>query len=527
MMLVKTYLTALPVVLISLFLAAGCASGSLGIEDHAGTVAENLGPQVNTTYDDYAPEMIGNRLLFTSNRPTIEGYIQGDDFWFTDRETSAWSEALNYGGHFNTQGDEGAAFITPDGSTVFFVQCWTTDGLGDCDIYTARVDANGKWDAIRNLGVKVNSKYWDSHPYLSPDGSYLYFASNRPEGKGGSDIWRCKRLRSGKWGKAKNLGSIVNTSGDEKAPTLAPNGTDLFFSGDGHDGFGGYDLYRTYEIKRKWKQPQNLGRPFNSAGDDMWFRLSAREDTVFIASSREDGKGKLDLYQVFPNPFKDTTRYQYFVRGAVFDTVTKMGIPGASVIVTPRAGREFRLTANRSGRFQFQTELGRAYSIEAVAKDYHKHSIEFTVPNELYYNEYRKSLGLAPIVKTAAETELREENLPVAYFEFDKSDLLPEYQEMLLLVIGEDIQPLLDEGSEIEIVLDAHTDDRGTEGYNYQLSRQRGASVSKFLSTHGVPLSAIQVNPHGKKLPVQPNATDEGRQKNRRVEVRINVLPAP
>ncbi|MFA6235042.1 MAG: hypothetical protein WC824_12790, partial [Bacteroidota bacterium] len=184
---------------LALFTACGGIAPEL-IIDHDGVVAENLGEAVNSPYDDYAMFLFQERLYFTTNRPTYEGYIQGDDFWFSDREGKGWSKALNYGGKINTQRDEGAPFIGGDGEFVYFVQCWTEDGLGDCDIYSARMDYNGKWQEISNLGDKINSKNWDSQPYISPDGEYLYFASDRSGGFGGTDIYRSKRLRSGRWG---------------------------------------------------------------------------------------------------------------------------------------------------------------------------------------------------------------------------------------------------------------------------------------------------------------------------------------
>ena len=238
-------LQTIPAMIATALLLSACGGIPAGqLMDHDGVVAENLGEEVNSETDDYAMFLHSDRLYFTSDRPTAEGYIQGDDLWFTDRDRVAWSRSLNYGGKVNTQRDEGAPFITADGEWIYFVMCDTEDGLGDCDIYAARMDFNGKWQEIRNLGDKVNSKYWDSQPFLSPDGEYLYFSSDRPGGEGGCDIWRSKRLRSGRWGTPRNLGEVVNSGGDEKAPTIAPNGEDLFFTSDGHPGLGGYDLYQ-------------------------------------------------------------------------------------------------------------------------------------------------------------------------------------------------------------------------------------------------------------------------------------------
>jgi len=492
---------------------------------HDGVVAENLGEMVNSNEDDYAMVLFQNRLIFTSRRPTAEGYIQGDDLWFSDREGATWSRALNYGGTINSINDEGSPYITPDGEYVYFVQCDTEDGFGDCDIYVARMDYKGKWQDIRNLGENVNSKYWDSQPYLSPDGEYLYFASDRPGGEGGVDIWRSRRLRSGRWGPARNLGPVINTSGDEKAPTVAPNGTDLFFASTGHRGHGGYDIFRSVLVRDdRWGPPVNIGRPFNSRGNDMFFRLSPREDTVFIASDRSGGFGKLDVYAVHPNPFKDTSRYIYYVRGMIYDTVTTMGIANSTLLVEPETGATFTLRTDRNGRYEFRTELNRAYSLTAMADNYDTVSTDIRVPPSLYYNEYRQSIGLAkPVTISRPETELPPADVSIVYFDFDKHSVLPEYRSQLVELVHQRLQPLMQQNVEFSIVLDAHTDEIGSEQYNLHLSRRRGAAVSAVLRAAGVPVDLVRINAYGKSRPATTNETDEGRALNRRVELQIQL----
>lgn len=521
----------LPAAAAMLFLFTTACGGlsPQNVIDHDGVVAENLGPEVNSPYEDYAMVLYRDRLLYTSNRPTVEGYIQGDDFWFTDREGSSWTKSLNYGGKINTGRDEGAPFITDDGEYIYFVQCDTEDGLGDCDIYAARMDFNGKWQEIRNLGEGVNSKYWDSHPFLSPDGEFLYFSSNRSGGEGGTDIWRCRLLRNGRWGRPENLGPDINTGGDEKAPTIAPNGEDLYFTSTGHPGLGGSDLFRSTVMQHNtWTPVVNIGRPFNSSEDDMFFRLSPREDTVFIASSRSGGQGNLDLYAVWPNPYKDSTRYIYWVRGVVYDTITEMGLSGARIRVEPADAAPFTMTANVNGRFEFRTDLGRSYRMSASVEGYEDASVSITVPDFLYYNEYRKTIGLAPLTVTRDQhVEVVKDTIPrdltIAYFEFDRSEVQPEYRRQLKEMYEEKIRPLIDAESTISVILDAHADDRGTVEYNYRLSRRRGMAVSRVLRDFGVPLDAISINAYGEKRPADPGSGKEAWSRNRRVEVHIET----
>ncbi len=486
----------------------------------------SLGTEVNSKADDYACAISGNRMIFTSNRATVEGYLRGDDFWFADCEKEGWTQALNFGGKINTTKDEGAPCISPDGETIFFSQCWTTDGLGDADLYSATLDAKGSWQNIRNLGEAINSKYWDSQPYISPDGEQLFFASDRPGGFGGTDIWMSRRMRNGKWGKPVNLGPNVNTAGDEKSPMMAPNGVDLYFSSTGHGGLGGFDIFVTHELKNNlWVKPINIGRPFNSDDDDLFFRLSPQEDTVYVSSSRNGSMGGLDMYSIAPNPFKDTTRYKFFAVTVVYDSITNMLLPNSYLTIKSSTGRTIFDSVKSAGRFRFEVKKKQSYIVTSSAPNYRTVTNQVTVPASLYSNEYRVNIAmtLLPAPAAIAEETHKESAVPIVYFDFDKAELRPDAEMGLDRFFVEKIKPLLQAEKDIEITLDAHTDDAGSDAYNYNLSRQRGAVVSQYLKNRGTPLSAIVVNAYGKAHPVSSNETEDGRKLNRRVELRIST----
>lgn len=518
-------------VMAAALLAAGCAGSKPEIESVVAEpvakqppVAYNLGREVNSSSDDYGADFHDGRLIFTSKRPTIEGYIQGDDMWFSDRERGGWSAALNFGGTINSELDEGSAQITDDGGSVFYVQCFTDDGLGDADIYTSVFDRRGKWQSVRNLGEPVNTKYWDSQPFVSPGGDELYFSSDRPGGYGGTDLWVSKRLRSGKWGAPRNLGPVVNTSGNEKTPTIAPNGT-LFFASDGHAGARGYDLYMSTESGKKgWTPPKRLMSPFNTSADDLFFRLSAEEDTVYISSNRDAGQGGLDIWLVTPNPYKDTTRYIYYFVGQVYDTTTTYGIKDAMLSIAGRDADTSNIRCDRSGRFRVVIRPGDVFTATASAQGYESATVRITIPDKLRYTDYTRSFGLAPLPAVAEEKEAEKsdaENPSVVLFDFDKSTLRSETRTLLDAVFKDLIAPVLAAKGDLEITLDAHTDDAGSEEYNVRLSKQRAAAVSSYLTGRGVPVSSISVNAYGESRPVDSNESDTGRQLNRRVEIRI------
>ncbi|MBL0175356.1 MAG: PD40 domain-containing protein [Ignavibacteria bacterium] len=515
----------LPVLFLA-FAAAGCGTGALkDVRSYDTAVLRNLGSEVNSTYDDFASSLLDNRLYFTSNRPTAEGYIQGDDFWFADLERGQWSQALNYGGTVNTPRDEGAPFVSADGGTIIYTQCWNEDGLGDADIYTASLDAQGKWQRIQNLGELVNTKYWDSNPTISTDGEEMFFSSDRPGGFGGTDLWVSKRLRNGKWGTAKNLGPGVNTSDDEKGPYLSPAGTELYFSSTGHPGLGGHDLFVSVrDTKKGWLPPTNIGRPFNSSADDLFFRVSALEDTVYITSNRDGGLGGYDLYAIGPNPFKDTARYTFYVSLSVTDTLTRSGIGGARVRIAREDGSVDSTITDKKGILRFRTKLGQKYTFDVSAKNYLPASKSATVPMSLSTREYRVRVGLPPILPEAPKAETKPDH-PIVYFEFDKADISDEYATDLAAWYASALQKLVEAKIDFDLELNAHTDDVGTVEYNTALSRRRGAAVSKALSGMGVPRANISVNAYGETKPVDENESEEGRKHNRRVELLLLSEP--
>jgi outer membrane protein OmpA-like peptidoglycan-associated protein len=489
----------------------------------------NLGGDVNSASDDYCADLHGDRLLFTSNRPTVEGYIYGEDFWFTDRQGKTWTQALNLGASINSRLSEGSPHIVANGDEIYFVQRDSEDGLGDEDIYHAELDYNGKWQKVRNLGEGINTKYWDSHPYLSPDGEELYFSSDRPGGFGGTDIYVAKRTRSGRWGRARNLGSAVNTSGNEASPMMAPDNETLFFASTGHPGLGGFDIFMTKKAKRRnrWSAVLNVGRPMNSRADDMYFRLSAREDTIFMASNRHGGYGELDIWGFAPNPYKDTTRYTYYIAGMVFDTTTKYGIRNSTLKVEPKIGESFTMKLDR-GKFRFRGQLNATYTLTGMAKDYTTETITITVPGTLYYNEFRKNIGLAStaIPTDSVKTGTSPKDQIIVYFDFDKSTITGSTDKAISTIYKQELKQLTDTGQQYDLVLNAYTCDLGTEQYNVALSRRRGAAVSKMFMKLGVPVDAIVVNAYGEVAP-GTNVDENERSSNRRVEIVVIPMAAP
>ncbi|MBN1447041.1 MAG: PD40 domain-containing protein [Bacteroidetes bacterium] len=460
----------------------------------------SLGSSLNSSDDDFAPLLLGNGkvLYFTSNRngdQDIFSAVQGSDGW---EQVQAAGPALN------TDGDEGGTTITPDGRWMVFTACDRMDGLGDCDLYIAEY-IGGSWRNIRNLGPNVNSPAWDSQPSISPDGLMLFFVSERPGGQGGTDVWMTTRSHDGDFGRAVNLGSVVNSVGDEIAPHIAADNTTLYFSSDTHPGIGGQDVYRVKKSDRGWSSPQHLGTPINSEYDDYFCSLRLNSDDLYFTSNRPGGSGDLDIYLAIPNPLPPggvTT-----VLGTVTDSRSDNPI-GASLTVRDISTNEVLSTFysdEMDGSYVVVLQPGRQYVITAEAPGYLFYSDRFDVPAGSANDMVRKDIKMTrDIVRL------------LVYFDFDKATL----QSASFVDLDRAVD-WLKANPTVKVELAGHTDNVGSREYNKKLSLDRAQAVLDYLVKKGISPARVTAHGYGMSEPVATNETDEGRALNRRVEFRV------
>ena len=213
---------------------------------------------------------------------------------------------------FNQGLPEGSVSLTADGTELYYSRIRETGGYANSDLYRVCRNADGRWGAPEPLPAPINSpKSWESQPSVSPDGNVLVFASNRPGGIGGIDLWRCRRLKNGTWSRPENLGPAINTTGNEKAPHLAADGHTLYFLSDGWQGFGGYDIYFADLADRSGQRPTNLGLPINTEGDEVSFGVSADGQRAYFAGRTPESRSTdvlmFDLYPAAqPEPMHHT-----------------------------------------------------------------------------------------------------------------------------------------------------------------------------------------------------------------------------
>lgn len=272
---------------------------------------ENLGTAVNSVDDDYLPAITadGTTLIFTRRSPrtasTTANTPEEEDFFLSRCDShGVWGTAQRMDPPVNTTDNEGAQCISYDGRIMLFTACGRRDGAGRCDLYQS-VWHNGRWGKPRNMGPVINTGHWESQPSLSADGKALYFVSDRPGGYGGTDIWVCRR-HDGGWGAPENLGPAINTAGNEAGPFIHYDGQTLYFSSTGHTGMGGCDLFVSrHQADGSWSEPQNLGYPVNTEGDESRLVVSADGRTAYFASDHLGGLGKNDIYRFdLPEPLR-------------------------------------------------------------------------------------------------------------------------------------------------------------------------------------------------------------------------------
>lgn len=531
-------LLVLSISLISAFVFFACSSqGPADIARVTGGTVENLGENVNSPWDDYAPAVTASgTLFFTSRRPTPKGLNFGDDVYRVNHIGRDWEKPVYLSEMINTQESQGAISVSPDGRTIYLALCSEPDGFGRCDIYVAEWNEKGtEWSKVRNVNnpegkdlrmtkivddfTQINTSYWESQPSISPDGRTLYFVSDRPGGYGGTDVWLTRKRDDGSWGPPLNLGPDVNTKGDERTPSIAFDNRTLYYASDGFpDGerskaAGGFDLYVTRFQGSRWSRPMNLGYPINSKDDDVFVTSTLSGDTLYFASNRPGGYGGFDVYMLLEPPFPPDA--VILITGVITDVETGQPLASTPITIEDFGTGEIinKFQSLESGQYQFIIPAGKVYRISGEQKGYIFKSEVFEVPELTTYRRLTKNIALEPIPPVISVPP--KTNLTVL-FDFDKAELRPESKPELDRAMRFILQ---NPGRKFEI--SAHTDALGTDEYNLDLSERRASTVRKYLVDQGVPPEIIIAKGYGEMQPIDDNSTPQGRQRNRRVELTV------
>lgn len=474
---------------------------------------------VNTNYDDYFPSVTadGQMISTTVLVPAVTLYTAKDvkhyqeDMFVSRWNGEGWEMSESISAPLNTQGNEGSQSFSADGRYMFYIQCDNKANVGSCDIYYS-IRLGDSWSMPINLGEPANSRYWESNPAMSASGDRIYFTSNRPGGLGEADIW-CADVEIQFDGtlvtsNARPLGKPVNTPKSEFAPFIHADNRTLYFTSNGHNGLGGNDIYVSrLQDDGTWSEPKNIGYPINTEGDESGFVVSGKGDRAYFASDKlkDNGRG-LDIYEIeLPVDLRPTNSILYSP-GKVYSAVTGTPLQAQVEIFDQRtnSGLFKSLSDKKDGKFTAMLPAGGSYGLSVSQPGYMFYTAEITTPGDSIL------VALQPI-KSGSTTVLN--NL---FFDYD-SDVILEtsHAEIARLV------KFLQTNPKLKITIVGHTDSRGGQKYNLDLSSRRAKALLNALVEQGISADRITSEGKGCTQPVATNDTDEGRALNRRVEVVI------
>lgn len=446
----------------------------------------------NSRRSDYSPMLVGDdadQLVLSSTRKESEGddisgvtgQKFGDLFFSRKNEQGKWQPVDVIEGEVNTEYDEGAPCLSPDGKTMYFTRCSSDpDYPRYAEIWQSQ-RSDAAWGKPTKCAISRDTLTSFAHPAVSPDGEWLYFVSDAEGGEGGLDIWRTRILSSG-FGGMENVGRPINTAGDEMFPSFRPNG-DLYFSSDGHPGMGGLDIFIAHEDSIRGTIVENQQYPLNSSADDFGMTFEGVHNRGFFSSSRNDGKGWDHIFSFeCPEILQTVTGWVYEKDG--------YELPEALVYMVGNDGTNLKLSVKGDGSFTQVLKPGVDYVLLGTCKGYLnvKNEVRVEPEHEEESHEYTLQFPLPPI------------NVPVLidniFYEFDRADLTPESTEALDKLVG-----MMNENPNITIELSAHCDYRGEDAYNQRLSQRRAESVVRYLIQHDIAKDRMTAVGYGESRP--------------------------
>ncbi len=489
-----------------------------GLVQQASASLEALEEKTRLFKTDYSislsamPEGINTKDHEALGRWTIDGKQLIFTRWI-DRQEDLFIALFNETGQllsveemsFNTEYSEGGHTISPDGKYIVFTSCDRRDGMGGCDLYLS-VLKDGTWGSPINMGPAFNSVGWDSEPVFGLDGLSIYFASTRPGGFGGSDIWMVKEISGGKWSAPINAGSRINTTNNEESPFIHFDGRTIYFMRDGKGGLGGFDLFLAHmNIDDLWQEAENMGFPINSGSDEGALAIHPDGKRALITRKTTDRRNDLFEFEL-PARYQSTPVQVLYVN--VTDQETKKPVRARLEVFNVSELDTIRISqlADEKGSITVTLNRNESYGIIASANGYIMHSSNLPGDSGAVRN---LDIEIIPIAFSAEKTIV----LRNIFFETGSSKLLPSSDPELNKLLW-----TLRDNENMKIEIRGHTDNVGTEEDNQILSEARAKSVYQYLIERGIDASRLSYKGYGESRPVATNENEAGRKQNRRTE---------
>ncbi len=437
-------------------------------------------------------------LFFTSTRTINKKIVQKNSaitgvpnnkiFFVRKNATGKWEKPEVIGSEVNTiSTDDGVCSFSPDGKVMYLTRArQQVDAAIGAEIYSS-TRAGGTWSEPKKIKFFADSTISVAHPAIAPDGQTIYFVSDAPKGFGGKDIWKGK-IESGECKYIENLGSQINTSGDEMFPVVRQNG-DLYFSSNGHPGYGGLDVFKAEQQKNDTWNVLNIGMPINSIADDYGMIFEKNMEKGFFSSNRNEVRGFDALWSF------EMVSNEFILEGKVLDD-QKNPIPDAVIRLVSNTGMNARLLTKKDGSYRIKLEKNMECVMMASARGYlnseNKLSTSGLKESEIFKIDFMLPAIYKPI------------QLSNIFYEFAKWNLTPESEPGLKLLIK-----VLKDNPNISIELSAHTDYVSNNVINKILSEKRAKSVVDYLIAAGIEPARLTAVGYGEEKPfvVDSNVT--------------------
>jgi outer membrane protein OmpA-like peptidoglycan-associated protein len=542
---------------------AECKSGKAMKDKSVRVFIDNMGSNINSEYPDYCMIMNadGSEIYFTSRRNTTTGGLIDDinggyfeDIFNSKKNGNNWTPATNIGAPINTKGHDATVALSPDGSRMLVY----IDDKGDGNLYES-VRVGNTWSKPKKMDDIICSPYHESSAWYSNDGKRLYFISNRPLPDSKSKVEKDKDIyyvtwnpEKKKWDNLVRLPENVNTPYDEDGLYVHPDGKTIYFSSRGHNTIGGYDIFYTELLPDGgFADPINIGTPINTPDDDVFFVMTASGRYGYMTSIRDGGLGEKDLYKITflgdekppmlasedillagldmvisekaVEPIVSNRRGALgLLKGTVYDAKTKKPL-FASIELTDNATgaslAEFQ-SDPETGRFLLSLPAGKNYGIAVKSDGYLFHSENFDIPLGADYQEYNKEVYMKKI-EVGEVIVLRN-----IFYDLAKYSLRPESKTELDRLIK-----LLNDNPTIKIQISGHTDSRGSDEMNKELSKNRAKEVVTYLIKAGIAENRLKYEGYGEEQLIHTDAAiaklktekerEAAHQENRRTEFKI------
>jgi len=481
---------------------------------------ESLGNVINSVYDETAPMISpdGKRLYFDRKfHPDNAGaHKDEDDIWFSDlSKDGVWGKPQNMGEPLNNRYNNFVQSITPDGNALLLGNVYkeSTGEMFPGVSLTYRTRKGWAYPEKQNIKDFYNNSPYASY-FLSNDGRFLLMSIERKEGLGELDLYVSFRKDDNEWGAPIHLGDVVNTVGNDYSPFLAADGQTLYFSSEGHAGYGKADIFVTNRLDEswtKWSEPQNLGPVVNSSEADSKYNIPASGKYAYY-STANNSVGKNDIFRIeLPSIAKP--KPVVLISGVVRDGKTNEAIDARIIVEDLETGKEVAIarTDPATGEFKIILPAGKKYGFRAIGLGFFEMNKNIDLTDIDEYTEIEDEvMSLSPI---EVGQVVRLNNI---FFNTGKATLKSEsFLEL------DRTTEFLNNNPDMEIEIGGHTDDVGSEAYNQKLSQARAQSVADYLIEKGIATERLQVVGYGELQPISFNNNEEGRQTNRRVEFKV------